>query len=346
MQVQFSHPVMRRAGWLLMLCIMVAFTAEAQELEEAHTPDVSLHFNMKDDDYTLSPQYKLPGEAEAKKNVQADIEYDLVLGYVGRNPVNVGEWGTEAAAYAQEVTITEARLFYDEDGSSDDNGCVWTFTVKLNDQEVEEVERDCQGEHDPEEDNYQREETFPIEVTFSIQAGDYYSIDLTYEGWEDITIFYDNVSYDSGYAATTTPLSFYGAQISGGTVTIEFTEAWPVDWKTNLKGGYVMLMGMDNYMADNNRASVSQGSDHEMVNGTIATGTTITWEQVTGRELTVTLHYTQFDHMANGSAEGPIVTLGVVAASSSGGDDNGILGLPGFPLLLVVPALAFAARRR
>jgi hypothetical protein len=325
---------------------MVAFTAEAQELEEAYTPDISLHFNMKDDDSTLSPQYKLPDEVEAKKNVQADIEYDLILGYIGRNPVNVGEWGTEAAAYAQEVTITEARLFYDEDGSSDDNGCVWTFTVKLNDQEVEEVERDCQGEHDPEEDNYQREETFPIEVNFSIQAGDYYSIDLTYEGWEDITIFYDNISYDSGYAATTTPLSFYGAQISGGTVTIEFTEAWPVDWKNNLKGNYVMLMGMDSYTADNDQASVSEGAEHTMTNGTVVTGTVITWNGVTGKELNVMLHYTQFNHMANGSVEGPLETLGVVASSGPRGDDSGILGLPSFQLLLAVPAFAWVARRR
>ena len=34
------------------------------------------------------------------------------------------------------------------------------------------------------------------------------------------------------------------------------------------------------------------------------------------------------------------------APSSSDSEGDGFLGLPGFPLLLVVPALAFAARRR
>ncbi len=99
-------------------------------------------------------------------------------------------------------------------------------------------------------------------------------------------------------------------------------------------------------MADNDQASVSEGAEHTMTNGTVVTGTVITWNGVTGKELKVMLHYTQFNHMANGSVEGPLETLGVVAASSLGSDDDGILGLPGFPLLLAVPAFAWAARRR
>ncbi|MEC9253313.1 MAG: hypothetical protein VX863_00535, partial [Candidatus Thermoplasmatota archaeon] len=67
------------------------------------------------------------------------------------------------------------------------------------------------------------------------------------------------------------------------------------------------------------------------------------------------LHDTQFDHTGgmggggngtNGSANDPLVTLTLVSASILGGDDGGLLGLPGFPLFLAVPALAWAARRR
>ncbi|MCH2448439.1 MAG: hypothetical protein MK219_05275, partial [Candidatus Poseidoniia archaeon] len=75
-----------------------------------------------------------------------------------------------------------------------------------------------------------------------------------------------------------------------------------------------------------------------------ATGTTITWEQVTGKELNVMLHYTQFDHMGDGG-DTPLVTLEVVAASVDDSDGDGFLSLPGFPLLLAAPALAWAARR-
>ena len=188
------------------------------------------------------------------------------------------------------------------------------------------------------------EENWGLGWSYGLIAGDTFGFEIWYEGWEDADIYHDNMTYDTGFFVTSKLLSFFGASISGKSVSVEFTEAWPVDWKTNLKGDYVMLMGMDNYMADNNKASVSQGSDHEMANGTIATGTTITWEQVTGKELNVMLHYTQFDHMGDGG-DTPLVTLEVVAASVDDSDGDGFLSLPGFPLLLAAPALAWAARR-
>ena len=48
----------------------------------------------------------------------------------------------------------------------------------------------------------------------------------------------------------------------------------------------------------------------------------------------------------NGSASDPLVTLTIISSSLGGGDDEGFLGLPGFPLLLAVPTLAWTARRR
>ena len=315
---------------------------------EPYEPELSLHFNMKDDN-TLSPQYKLPDEAETQKNVQADIDWDIGGILIGRNPVHVGEWVSDEVAYEQNFTLDTANIWYEEEDGSGNN-CEWTFDVKVNDQSVSEQTVSCQEDH-PEVG----EETYSLNVEMLLVAGDIFSVDLTYEGWEDITIYHDNVTYDTGYDATSTPLTFFDVRMSSGTVAIEFTEAWPVDWNTNLKGGYVMLMGAEMWMADNDQAAVSDGAEHTMANGTVATGTVITWEQVTGKELSVKLHYTQFDHTGgmggggngtNGSANDPLITLTIVAASILGGDDDGFLGLPGFPLLLAVPALAWAARRR
>ena len=312
---------------------------------EPYEPELSLHFNMKDDN-ALSPQYKLPDEAETQKNVQADIDWNIGGILIGRNPVHVGEWVSDEVAYEQNFTLNTANIWYEEEDGSGNN-CEWTFDVKVNDQSVSEQTVDCQDDH-PEVG----EETYSLNVELLLVAGDIFSVDLTYEGWEDITIYHDNVTYDTGYSITTTPLTFFDARISGGAVAIEFTEAWPVDWKNNLEGNYVMLMGMEGYMADNDQASVSEGAEHTMANGTVVTGTVITWEQVTGKELTVMLHYTQFDHMGgggngtNGTTTDPLVTLTIVATSVSGSDDDGFLGLPGFPLLLAVPALVWAARRR
>ena len=315
---------------------------------EPYEPELSLHFNMKDDN-ALSPQYKLPDEAETQKNVQADIDWDIGGILIGRNPVHVGEWVSDEVAYEQNFTLNTANIWYEEEDGSGNN-CEWTFDVKVNDQSVSEQTVSCQEDH-PEVG----EETYSLNVELLLVAGDIFSVDLTYEGWEDISIYHDNVTYDTGYDATSTPLTFFDVRMSSGPVAIEFTEAWPVDWNTNLKGGYVMLMGAEMWMADNDQAAVSDGAEHTMANGTVATGTVITWEQVTGKELSVKLHYTQFDHTGgmggggngtNGSANDPLITLTIVAASILGGDDDGFLGLPGFPLFLAVPALAWAARRR
>ena len=220
--------------------------------------------------------------------------------------------------------------------------CEWTFYFRVNGENIEDDVFTCSSDG---EDLVR--ETWGLGWAYDLVKGDNFGFEVWYEGWEDADIYHDNISYDTGFQVTSKPLSVYRASISGQSVSIEFAEAWPVDWKINLKGDYVMLMGMDGYMADNNKASVSQGSEHEMANGTIATSTVITWGGVTGKDLNVMLHYTQFDHMANGTGDGPIVTLGIVAAGGGlDGDGEGFLGLPGFPLLLAIPAFAFAARRR
>ena len=61
------------------------------------------------------------------------------------------------------------------------------------------------------------------------------------------------------------------------------------------------------------------------------------------------MDYTTFDHMGNtsgnGSAKQPTVTLNLQKVQGLLGDDGGILGLPGFEMIIAVPAIAFAARR-
>ena len=141
----------------------------------------------------------------------------------------------------------------------------------------------------------------------------------------------------------------------GSEVSIEFAEAWPTNWETNLDGGYIMLMGDDMYMADNSKAEVSEGSEYSitMSNGTAdVTSTIIKWTEVTGTGISLMMDYTTFDHMpssGNGSANGtgnqPIVTVNLIKAKQLLGDEGGLLGLPSFEMILAVPALVFVARR-
>ena len=324
-----------------MLAMGFLMTPASAVEEEAFSPSLALGFIWKEDGATLSPQNKLPDEAEAHTNGRAD--YEQYPGFrANREATKVGEWTTDEVAYDQSISVDQAIVWWKGKDPDYEADCEWTFKFRVNGGDIDESVVTCSSNGDDLE-----RETWSLGWSYDLVKGDNFGFEVWYEGWEDADIYHDNITYDTGFTVTSKPLSVFKASISGNTVSVEFAEAWPADWKINLRGNYVMLMGMDGYMGDNNKASVSQGTEHEMANGTVATGTVITWDGVTGKDLSVMLHYTQFDHMANGTGDGPIVTLGIVAAGGGlDGDGEGFLGLPGFPLLLAIPAFAFAARRR
>jgi len=102
-------------------------------------------------------------------------------------------------------------------------------------------------------------------------------------------------------------------------------------------------------------AEVTEGNEYSitMSNGTAdVTSTIITWSGVTGTGISIMMDYTTFDHMpssgngsANGTGKQPIVKVVLVKSKQSLGDDGGILGLPGFEMMLAIPAIVFVARR-
>ena len=81
------------------------------------------------------------------------------------------------------------------------------------------------------------------------------------------------------------------------------------------------------------------------------TSTVIEWAEITGTGIKIMMDYTIFDHMPGNSTgngtEGnpPRVTLILEKPIALLGDDGGILGLPGFEIMLAIPAIAFVARR-
>jgi hypothetical protein len=184
-------------------------------------------------------------------------------------------------------------------------------------------------------------------------AGDTFGIDLSLTSWEDVKVHYDNVTYDTGLNVKGNHLFFFGAMWKGSQVNVEFAEAWSTNWDTNLDGGFVMLMGEDGYMADNKKAEVTEGSEYSigLTNGTAEmTSTVITWIEVEGDGIALMMGYSTFDHMpSNGSGNGTgnqaLVTVNLMKATQLLGDGDGLLGLPGFEIILAVPALAFVARR-
>ena len=81
------------------------------------------------------------------------------------------------------------------------------------------------------------------------------------------------------------------------------------------------------------------------------TSTIITWNEVSGNGIRLLIDYNSFDHSmggynTNGTAgTPPLLTLNLQKASGLLGDDGGLLGLPGFELMIAIPAIAFVARK-
>ena len=342
-------------AFVLSALLLASMSVNAEE-PEYENPELQFKFNLKETQNSqgsddLSPQNKLPNDPAATKTVTADIDWDTALGKIGRNPVPVGTWTSEPVGFDVSLTISSFDVWWEESpDEGGDDSCEWTITILQNDQQISEDSSGCQ--HDGSE---LAKGTHGLSTTVDLIAGDTISIDLVWEGWNDIKVHYDNVTFDTGLEIRSSSLFFFGAMWKGSEVSIEFAEAWPTNWETNLDGGYIMLMGDDMYMADNSKAEVSEGSEYSitMSNGTAdVTSTIIKWTEVTGTGISLMMDYTTFDHMpssgngsANGTGKQPIVTVNLIKAKQLLGDDGGILGLPGFEMILAVPALAFVARR-
>ena len=324
---------------------LLSFSASADE-PVYENPELELKFNWKEEGDVLSPQTKLPADPEATKSVTADHS---TLGpfLTDRGPVNVGTWTSEPVEFDISMSINSFDIWWQTQESGDDS-CVWTISIEVNGAQISEDDSDCQDDG-----SELSKRTHNLATNVDLVAGDTIGMNLVYEGWDDIKIHYDNTTYDTGLNIAGKHNFFFTPSWSGTTVSIEFAEAWPVNWNTNLDGGYIMLMGDEMYMADNSKANVVEGNEYtiQMANGSAdITSTIITWTEVTGIGIQLMMDYTTFDHMAgnssaNGTVKPALVTLSLEKAAGILGDEDGLLGLPGFEIAIAIPAIIFVARK-
>ena len=326
---------------------LLSFGTTAEE-PEYDAPELELKFNLKEENDALSPQNKLPGEPEATKTIMGQSD-DWIFFESGRETVAVGTWTSEPVEFDISISITSFDIWWESMESDSNDDCYWTIAIQHNEQEVSNDESDCThggGEV--------AKGTHSLSTSIDLVAGDTIGIDLSLTSWEDVKIYFDNVTYDTGLGITGSHLYLFNGIWKGSMVSIEFAEAWPVDWETNLDGKYVMVMGDDGYMANNDMASVRDGNEYSFQgnNSTTidVTSTVIEWTEITGTGIKIMMDYTTFNHMpgnntGNGTEGPPRVTLILEKPIGLLGDDGGILGLPGFEMIIAIPAIAFAARR-
>ena len=343
---------MRRVSVFIAVAFAAIFIASINTIAEEpdyESPEIDLKFNLKEENEALSPQNKLPGEPEATKTIMGQSD-DWIFFESGRETVAVGTWTSEPVEFDISISITSFDIWWESMESDNNDDCYWTIAIQHNDQEVSNDESDCThggGEV--------AKGTHSLGTSIDLLAGDTIGIDLSLTSWEDVKIYFDNVTYDSGLGITGSHLYLFNGIWKGSMVSIEFAEAWPVDWETNLDGKYVMVMGDDGYMANNDLASVRDGNEYSFQgnNSTTieVTSTVIEWTEITGTGIKIMMDYTTFNHMpGNNTGNGteanlPRVTLILEKPIGLLGDDGGILGLPGFEIMIAIPAIAFAARR-
>ncbi len=332
--------------------IFVASINTIAEEPEYENPEIDIKFNLKEENDALSPQAKLPSEAQATRSVSADVTYDIPgVGKVGRDPVNVGTWISNPVEFDLTININSFDIWWEDTEEEDgDDTCEWTITIEHNGEDVSEDTSGCQ--HGGSE---LAKGTHSLSTTINLVAGDTIGINLVFEGWDDIKIHHDNVTYNTGLGITGSHLYLFDGIWKGSMVSIEFAEAWPTDWETNLDGKYVMVMGDDGYMVDNDMASVRDGNEYSFQgnNSTTidVTSTVIEWTEITGTGIKILMDYTTFNHMpGNNTGNGtmgnpPRVILILEKPIGLLGDDGGFLGLPGFEMIIAIPAIVFAARR-
>ena len=342
---------MRKALALPVIAVFVfALFAIIQETSaeepDYEAPELQLKFNLKEDGETLSQQNKMPEDPEAHSTGRAQFtQYPFFRS--DREPTQVGTWTSSPAEFDVSINIDTTDIWWvgkDPDYTAD---CEWTFYILQNDQQISENTEACSSDGDD-----LVKETYNVGTTIDLVAGDTFALELWYEGWEDVDIYHDNVTYDTGMNVRGSHVIFFGGEWKGSEVSVEFSEAWPTSWDTNLRAGYIMLMGPDGYMADNSKADTMTGSEYtiQMTNGTVdVTSLIIKWTEVTGTDITIMMDYTTFDHMpgnnsSNGTGKMPIVSVALQKAPSALGEE-GILGLPGFEMALAIPTIAFVARR-
>ncbi|MDP7444530.1 MAG: hypothetical protein QGF64_02455 [Candidatus Poseidoniia archaeon] len=335
---------MRRVSVFIAVAFAAIFIASINTIAEEpdyESPEIDLKFNLKEENEALSPQNKLPGEPEATKTIMGQSD-DWIFFESGRETVAVGTWTSQPVEFDISISITSFDIWWESMESDNNDDCYWTIAIQHNEQEVSNDESDCThggGEV--------AKGTHSLSTSIDLVAGDTIGIDLSLTSWEDVKIYFDNVTYDTGLGITGSHLYLFNGIWKGSMVSIEFAEAWPVDWETNLDGKYVMVMGDDGYMANNDMASVRDGNEYSFQgnNSTTieVTSTVIEWTEITGTGIKIMMDYTTFNHTGNGTP--PRVILILEKHIGLLGDDGGILGLPGFEMMIAIPAIAFAARR-
>lgn len=326
-------------AFLIMAAFVVSALPQPAESQEGSREFKSTHLNLKANEL-LSPETEHKNDTEAQtKRVNAD--YDSYPGLkANRRWVDVGTWTSSGVAGS--FTIKGSVVFniwFKEIDDGTDNSPDWKFELKRNDETIASAEVDGTNS-DP--DNV-------IEVTASaslaqdiqVNAGDKLSLNIQYRGWEDCDVYYDNVTYDSGFRADMDSIVILKAG-ADSSVCVKFFDAFGINWDRN--GKFFCTVSYQGHTIYGNEATeVSEGGEIEGDNGTSYQTTKIKFNEAKptkGTSVTVTLSYSPIE---NGTSSGWTYTFTVSESESSSSGIGGLGGDNSTPLVAVVVVIVLGA---
>ena len=139
-------------------------------------------------------------EETIEPEIEGDIDsrtvmaqYDQYPGFRNnREPTKVGTWSAGSVDFVTNLTIESITVWWEAIEDDYEPDCEWTFVFYVNG-ESEEYTATClsQGEEIS-------GETFIINETITLQSEDTFSVEIWYEGWEDIKFYFNSEELDTG----------------------------------------------------------------------------------------------------------------------------------------------------
>lgn len=330
----------------LALATSLAPTAAAQSQGGV----VPVHMNLKAGD-VLSPQTddKEWEKDQPPRSYTSNPPFDSSR---TREWKTIGTWTSNGNLYDMSIEgPVKFNLWWQEDDTSNYDAQVryrWTL-------EVDDSTKIASHEDDSDQPECQRADDDPCEYSSqanlanmsTLPKGTQLSLTLEYEAFEDIYIYYDNITVDSGVTIKADAVYFHAGSSGSGKTILEFSEAWNTDVKVSLDNNFIQLIGSDGTpLVDNEDVLQADGNEYTFNNATL-TAKRLTWPAGADG---VALHYS---YAPNQSKYAEVLTvepqaLGGIGGSSSADDDGGLpgLGFSGAVVALAAATVLVAGRRR
>ena len=192
-------------GYVPQTKVVTIETGESGTVDFHLTDDPSVtvadHLFLRDHD-KLSTTLPIGSPATTKSVAANYTQHPGVR--TNRQWVDVGTWEsdpfTQQHVLREDVTFSLWFMVEPGDYIAEPD---WEFTLYRNDAEI--LSATITGSEESEEHPIQISVTGSLESDVLLSAGDTLSVEISYNGWEDATVYYGNVTYDSGMEFNVSP---------------------------------------------------------------------------------------------------------------------------------------------